>query len=109
MRDSIKRIVNCILGSLVTTMIILVLSFLFMVFSSGEDGMRTTFFGALYFNPVTNSEGVLGIHFGITENYMPILLAFIIVFIFYFCVSTSYKVLVNYRKKLIQENKLNEK
>lgn len=109
MKNKIKKIVNCSIGSMITTIVILLGSFLVMLFSSSEDGIRKTFFNTLFFESTTKSDGVVDMHFGLTENYIPILLTIFIIFIFYYSISISYELLNNYRNNIIEERKFDEK
>ncbi len=109
MKIKIKRIINCLLGSIITTLVILTISFLSMMFSSGEDGMRKTFFDTLFFESTTKTDGSVGIHFGLTEYYLPIIYTLIIFLAFYYVFSIIYEFLKAYRNKVIEERKYIDK
>ncbi|WP_194746631.1 hypothetical protein [Staphylococcus chromogenes] len=77
-------LINSFFASLITTAIILTISFLIMLFSSGETGYRTTYFGSLFFNSKEKNSGTLGMELGVA-NFWPIILTIIIlVIVFYF-------------------------
>lgn len=68
-------LLNCILGSVITTLVTMVLTFLNMLFSSGENGRRETFFNTLYFESKDIGNGKLEISMGATGKTMPIIIA----------------------------------
>ena len=75
---------NCILGSVTSTLVIMVLTFLNMLFSSGENGRREAFFNTLYFESKDIGNGKLEISLGVTGNTMPIFITvFLITALFY--------------------------
>ncbi len=77
-------LINSFFASLITTAIILTISFLIMLFSSGKTGYRTTYFGSLFFNSKEKNSGTLGMELGVA-NFWPIILTIIIlVIVFYF-------------------------
>ncbi|POF44830.1 hypothetical protein, partial [Staphylococcus pseudintermedius] len=59
------------------TAILLTISFLIMLFSSGEKGFRTTYFGSLFFNSKEKDSGTLSMELGII-NFWPILVTIVI-------------------------------
>lgn len=78
-----KNIINSVLLGTIFTSISVVVSFLIMLFSSGEDGLRTTFFNSIFFKSIENSSGSLDISFGIYDNnFYPIFIS-IILFAFF--------------------------
>ncbi|WP_342542078.1 hypothetical protein MHH33_13980 [Paenisporosarcina sp. FSL H8-0542] len=90
---------NAFLGAFVTTLVILVLSFLYMLFSDGGKlGKRTVYFDTLFFDSADKADGSVSLHFGV-ENYLPAILTVIILTIFYMIVFFTYKLL---RQKQIQ-------
>lgn len=103
MKNFIRVLVNCFLGSVITTGVILVASFIVMIFRSGDDGMRQCYFNTLFFNPVTQNDGSVNITFGFTEKYVPILITVFVIFWFYLCTYVIYKRLIEYRRKLMDQ------
>lgn len=75
--------INCIMGSIVTVAIVLVFAFIQMMFKSGADGRRETFFGALYFDVHTLANGNTELNFGLNEA-APIILAMVVVALIYY-------------------------
>lgn len=91
--------------SIVIMLIIMTGSFLIMLFSSGDDGMRYCFFKTLYFDSVTHLDGSVKMSFGFTGEYLPglIFTACLLTFIYSsFCMVKS---LLNYRENLIEQRK----
>lgn len=86
----LKDIINSVLLGTITTLIIVVVSFFRIIFSGGEDGLRTAFFNSIFFKSVENSSGSVDMSFGIyNSNFQPILIsiilfAFISYLFFYF-------------------------
>lgn len=109
MKNRINKIMNSLLGSIITTLVILTGSFFIMMFSSNQDGMRKTYFNTLFFESITRQDGSVGIHFGLTGNFFPVIITVIILFVFYYLVQIFYEILNNYKIKLIEERKNNEK
>ena len=103
-KGKLSVVVNSLVGSVLTTMILMVLSFLMMMFSSAEEGRRTCFFDTLFFSNVTEADGSLSIVFGLTGKLMPIFITIAIIFCFIMVVYTIYKKLELYQKKIISEN-----
>lgn len=77
-------IVNCVMGAVITVLVIMVFAFLKMLFSSGADGRRETFFNTLYFEAKTLSNGNTEMTMGATGNLLPIVISVIVVTIVYF-------------------------
>lgn len=75
---------NCILGSVITTLVAMVLSFLKMLFSSGENGRREAFFNTLYFESKDIGNGKLEISMGATGRMMPICITVILITIVFY-------------------------
>lgn len=93
-------------GAAGITVAVMMVSFLGMLFASGEDGRRETLFHALYFESVTRSDGVVSISFGLTEYYFPIIIIFVCAFLFVFGVCVIYNRLILYREKLIKDREI---
>ncbi len=94
--------------SFTTMMIILTIAFLFMLFSSGSDGLRTTMFGAIYFESQTLKNGNLLMNFGIYDNFLlVILIGTGLIFILILFMSGFHKWLVSYKAKLIDNQNEN--
>ena len=77
-------IVNCLMGSVITVLVTMVIAFLKMLFSSGSDGRRETFFNTLYFEAKTLSNGNTEMTMGATVNLLPIVISVIVVTIVYY-------------------------
>jgi hypothetical protein len=95
-----KLIINAMLGAIMTTLVILTISFIIMLFGSGEEGMRTTYFNTLFFQSETEKDGTLDINFGLTKGYLPIFITIIILFLFYIMITGFYKTLNTRKQKL---------
>ncbi|WP_342388044.1 hypothetical protein [Salinicoccus bachuensis] len=72
-----KRIIDSVGASIVTTLIILAINFLIMLFSSAEIGRRTAYFGAVFFDATPISSDTIDMSVGI-DNITPIIITFII-------------------------------
>lgn len=99
----------CLLISALSTLSIMAISFILMVFESGEDGMRKCFFDTMYFESTTNTNGTVSMMFGLTGEVMPILFTFLVIFLICLVFQTSYTKLLAYRENLIKENSKYEK
>jgi len=75
-------IFNSLIASIITTLIILTVSFLIMLFSSAKDGYRTTFFGSIFFSSKPALDGSTSLSFGLA-NPIPIYIAIAILFVFF--------------------------
>lgn len=95
-------------GAAGITVAVMMVSFLGMLFASGEDGHRETLFHTLYFESATRTDGVVSISFGLTENYFPIIVIFVCAFLFVLGVCIIYNRLIQYREKLIKDRGLVE-
>ena len=80
---------NCILGSVISTLVIMVLTFLNMLFSSGENGRRETFFNTLYFESKDIGNGKLEISMGATGRMMPIFITVLIITVLFYVVCLT--------------------
>lgn len=96
------------LGAVGITVAVMMVSFLGMLFASGEDGRRETLFHALYFESVTRTDGVVSISFGLTGYYFPIIVIFVCAFLLVFGVCVIYNRLIQYREKLIKDREIFE-
>jgi hypothetical protein len=83
-------LINSLVFSIVTTGIILTVSFLIMLFSSKDIGYKTTYFGSLFFNSIEKGNDTLGLHIGIA-NWGPIVLTIIILMLFYYIITIFLK------------------
>ena len=77
---------NCILGSVITTLVAMVLSFLNMLFRSGENGRREAFFNTLYFESKDIGNGKLEISMGATGRMMPVFITVLIITVLFYVV-----------------------
>lgn len=91
------------LGAVGITVAVMMVSFLGMLFASGEDGRRETLFHALYFESVTRTDGAVSISFGLTEYYLPVIIIFVCSFLFVFGICIIYNRLIQYREKLLKD------
>ena len=80
---------NCILGSVITILVAIVLSFLKMLFSSGENGRREAFFNTLYFESKDIGNGKLEISMGATGRMMPIFITVLIITVLFYVVCLT--------------------
>lgn len=80
---------NCILGSVITTLVAMVLSFLNMLFRSGENGRREAFFNTLYFESKDIGNGKLEISMGATGRMMPIFITVLIITVLFYVVCLT--------------------
>lgn len=91
---------NAFLGAFVTTLVILVFSFLYMLFSGGgESGKRTVYFDTLFFDSADKADGSTTLNFGI-ENYLPAIVTVIVLTLFYMLVFFTYKILRHKQNQL---------
>ncbi|MBT2650023.1 hypothetical protein J7E52_25550 [Bacillus sp. ISL-34] len=88
-------VINSLVLSIITTLIILTASFMFMLFSSGDEGDRTTYFGSLYFSNNEALDGSLALQFGVASG-TPIWITFTLLFVVYLIVFQFTK---NFRRK----------
>ena len=94
---------NALIISVISTLICLTISFLFMLFSSKENGYRTTFFNAIFFKSTTNSEGAVSINFGV-QNFEPIIWTLVAIFGFVVVTMHFYNQLLLRKKSLMARN-----
>lgn len=94
-----------ILLSMVTTLVGMTISFLVMLFSSGEDGMRYCFFQTIFFKSATDSAGVTSMSFGLTGEWFPIVFFAGICFAMLFGTYYFAKKLLQYRHYLVENQK----
>ena len=80
---------NCILGSVITTLVAMVLSFLNMLFRSGENGRREAFFNTLYFESKDIGNGKLEISMGATGRMMPVFITVLIITVLFYVVCLT--------------------
>jgi len=84
---------NAFLGAIITTLIILVCSFLYMLFSGGADtGKRTIYFDTLFFSSIDQPDGSTTMNFGV-ENFYPAIITVVVFTLFYLFVFIMYKAL----------------
>lgn len=79
-------IINCIMGSIITVLVVMVFAFLQMLFSSGADGRRETFFNTLYFEAKTLANGNTEMMMGATGNFIPIIISVVVVALAYYAI-----------------------
>lgn len=84
-----KIIIGSAVNSFILTLVIFTVSFLLMLFSSGEVGYRTTLGEALFFNSFKSDTGTTIINFGAGPN-AGIVFLFIFLFIFFVTVILLY-------------------
>ncbi|PWU67293.1 hypothetical protein [Gracilibacillus dipsosauri] len=82
--------INSLIAAIITTLFILTASFLIMLFSSGEEGYRTTYFGSLFFNSTPTSEDTLEMQFGVA-NGIPIFITIAILFVLFIFILSLFK------------------
>lgn len=83
-------LVNSLFASLITTMILLTISFLLMLFGSKSPGYRTSYFGSIYFKNQETSSQTLGMELGVS-NFYPIIITLILLTIVYFFILLFFK------------------
>lgn len=94
--------------SIISMAVFMTVSFLGMLFESGDDGRRTCFFDTMYFESVTKDDGAISMGFGFTGDTFPIVFWFVAVFLFCFLSFYFAKKILMYRQNLIDEmNKAN--
>lgn len=103
----IFQLFNAFMISAISTLVLLIISFLFMLFSSKKDGYRTTFFDAIFFRSTTNSKGAVSINFGV-QNYEPIIWTLVAIFGFTLLTMYFYNQLLLRRKRLLMLNDENK-
>lgn len=94
---------NCFIGAMVSLLGILTCNFLFMLFSSGEDGRRTAYFNTIFFESITGDKGGVDLSLGFTGEVVPLILTLAIIFSFFLVVCTIYNYLQNYKFRLLDE------
>jgi hypothetical protein len=82
--------INSLIAAIITTLFILTVSFLTMLFSSGEEGYRTSYFGSLYFDSSVTAEETLEMEFGVASG-IPILITVVILFILFLIILSFFK------------------
>lgn len=102
MKKILKPILGSTLGATIITLIVMTVSFIIMLFSSKEDGMRQTFFNTVFFNSSTKADGTITMNFGLTGNFVPILISVVGITLFIFATYVVYEKLMAYRQKLIE-------
>lgn len=75
------RLINLLLMSSVTTIIVFTGYFMIMLFSSDAEGLRTTLFDAIFFKSEPHPEGGLLLSFGIYTNFVPVFSLFVLSFL----------------------------
>lgn len=82
--------INSLIASILTTALLLTVSFLIMLFSSVEEDYRTSYFGSIFFENYSTSEDIIEMKFGVA-NGIPIVITIVILFIVYFILLTLFK------------------
>ena len=101
-----KTIIGFIYSLVLASLILftfMTVSFLQMLFSSGEDGKRYCFFDTVYFESLTETDGSIEMSFGLTGEYAPLIIIWCAIVFFLFCVFYISKALLIYRDYLIKE------
>ena len=86
----------------VITLFSMTVSFLMMLFSSGEDGVRYCFFHTLFFKSSTEASGNVSLNFGFTGNVFPIVFFAGVILVFLFGTYFFAKKLLQYRQYLLE-------
>ncbi|WP_017472493.1 hypothetical protein [Amphibacillus jilinensis] len=96
----IKLIFSCLVASVLTTLTILVISFIHLLFSSEHIGYDTTYFGAIFLDINENSpDWDLYMQFGLNYNRLqPVWLTILLVGILYYMLSIIY---LNIKRKQV--------
>lgn len=94
---------NVFMVSVISTLVALTISFLFMIFKSKKDGYRTTFFDALFFESTTSPEGIVNLNFGV-KNFEPIIWTSVAIFGFILLTIYFYNQLLSRKRLLIPGN-----
>lgn len=102
----VKAFFGSLMGSVLITLVVMTVSFLMMMFSSGEDGYRSTLFNTIFFKSTTDAAGAVDINFGLTENYLPLIILLAAIFVFLFSAIVIYGRLKVYKEKLLVERNL---
>ncbi|WP_217587599.1 hypothetical protein [Lentibacillus saliphilus] len=82
MKNLVKYL-NSLVAATITTLIILTSSFMVMLFSSGEEGYRTSYFGSIFFKSTPTPEDTLELEFGVA-NGVPIVITVVVLSVLYF-------------------------
>lgn len=90
-------------GAVGITVAVMMVSFFGMLFASGEDGRRETLFHTLYVESTTSAEGAVQISFGLTQNYLPIILLFASTFLVILGVSILHHVVRRQRERRLKD------
>lgn len=90
--QKIKLIFNCIIASTLTTLTIMVFSFLHLLFTHDQPGRHTTYFGTIILNISENSpDWDLYMQFGLNFNRLqPIWMTILLIGIIYYVISILY-------------------
>ena len=88
-------IINCLMGAVISVMVVMVFAFIQMMFKSGEDGRRETFFGSLYFESSTLTNGDVEINMGLNNGVPIIIVIAIVALVYYFSFVVIGNKLVN--------------
>ncbi|HSH23919.1 MAG TPA: hypothetical protein VLA13_00055 [Massilibacterium sp.] len=81
----LAKCLNSLVAAFITTLFILTVSFMIMLFSSGEEGYRTTYFDSIFFKSTSTSKETLQMQFGVA-NGIPIIITIAILFVFYLAI-----------------------
>lgn len=102
----VKVFFGSLMGSVVITLIVMTVSFLLMMFSSSEDGYRSTLFNTIFFQSTTDATGAVNIEFGLTKNYLPLIILLAAIFVFLFMTVVIYGKLKVYKENLLVERNM---
>lgn len=96
------NILGVFLMSITTTCFIFVAAFLIMLFRSGDLGLRTTLFDAIYFKAYETSSNTTIIELGAYNNFLVVFVSMTITFfIFIYLIKVIYNKLEIRKKKLM--------
>ncbi|MFV0498989.1 MAG: hypothetical protein ACK5NF_03030 [Bacilli bacterium] len=102
-----KNKLKYLMVAFISMLIIITVSFIIMIFESGKDGLRTTFFDALYFESKTMANGNIDISMGFYDNFLIVLLiGTTVITLFIILVESIYLRLLNYKNNLKNEQDL---
>ncbi len=82
--------INYLIAAVITTLLILTSSFIFLLFSSNEDGYRTSYFGSLFFSSTTSENDSVALEFGVASG-LPIFITIALFFVIYLFLVQLFK------------------
>lgn len=93
--------------SIIITAFILTISFISMLFSSGEEGFRTTYYDSIFFEYHETADEVGHLSFGVHKPW-PIIITIICIFLFALIGMRFYSDLTNRKEELQSGEKPDE-